>query len=505
MSENPKVSIIIPVYNTEKYVKNALESVANQSYSNVEAIVINDGSTDASGEIASQFCSGDERFFYVEQKNAGVSSARNKGLEKATGEFVAFLDSDDIMPEDAIMSMVTCAEDKNSDMVIGNIKYISESGTRYLTFAEKLSKKQEIDKLDIDLTYNLKVINKLFKTSVINENNLRFGPFAIDEDGVFLYDYLIRCNKIAGCSNTVVDYYHRLSINGNSLSESKDIDRISSMINAMDSIIGKANELLRNDEIGGQEDTAKRYIGILVTRLIYLEIIGKYRNIWTSEEILELLNNKLEEYKKYITEYAWEKIKKKNKDIDLKNNLKSKEELAANPLIAVIIDDKIPKNELNIVLKGLYSQKVSSFNVYIKENQMKHVSNEYAEKENFCIVENNTFSRYNRKHFRNVMNKAKAKYVLLIGDALFADSDAVKNMFDELDGDEKLDMVFGNVIGAEKKAKKTIMTKRKSINSQEHLLSFASGKYELFSSKTLDNAVFFSKKELQENDLIQLV
>lgn len=299
MSVKPKVSIIIPVYNTEKYVYRALESVRSQRYENIEAIVINDGASDSSGEIAERFCHEDERFIYLEQENGGASSARNNGLTKVTGKYVTFLDSDDTMPDDAIMNMVTYAEKSKAHLVIGEIQYISFIGKRTsLKFAEKLSQKENIDILDVDITYNLKVNNKLFRADIIINNKLIFENFAIDEDAVFLYDYLLFCNTAAGCPHITYNYYQQNLYDAGSLSNSTDKRSIASMFDATDAVIEKAYKLLEGEGYSRQDKTAIRYINILVTRFIYLEIIGTYRRIWNSEEILDLLNNKLNDYKK---------------------------------------------------------------------------------------------------------------------------------------------------------------------------------------------------------------
>ena len=95
MKTNPLVSIIIPVYNTAKYLPNCLDSIINQSYCNLEIIIIDDGSTDDSYKIAKKYASKDPRIKLVHQKNSGQSSARNKGLSLSKGNFIAFVDSDD--------------------------------------------------------------------------------------------------------------------------------------------------------------------------------------------------------------------------------------------------------------------------------------------------------------------------------------------------------------------------------------------------------------------------
>ena len=93
------ISIIVPVYNVDAYIRDCLNSIARQTYKNIEVIMVDDGSTDASGQICDRYCELDERFHVIHKKNGGVSSARNSGLEAARGEYIGFVDPDDWIDE----------------------------------------------------------------------------------------------------------------------------------------------------------------------------------------------------------------------------------------------------------------------------------------------------------------------------------------------------------------------------------------------------------------------
>lgn len=124
-----KVSIIIPVYNNEKYVEKCIRSVMEQTYKNLEIIVINDGSSDKSGEILEQLAEKEERIVLIHQENAGVAVARNRGLDLASGEYLTFIDGDDYVETDYIEKLYLRAEEQQSDMVICGLKYVTEDGT----------------------------------------------------------------------------------------------------------------------------------------------------------------------------------------------------------------------------------------------------------------------------------------------------------------------------------------------------------------------------------------
>jgi glycosyltransferase involved in cell wall biosynthesis len=116
--EEKKISVIIPVYNTEQYLKRCLDSIKENTYQYLEIICINDGSTDNSLEILEQYQKDDSRFIIIDQKNSGVSKARNNGLEKATGDYIAFIDSDDWINPKYFEKLIRCAEENNAELVI---------------------------------------------------------------------------------------------------------------------------------------------------------------------------------------------------------------------------------------------------------------------------------------------------------------------------------------------------------------------------------------------------
>ena len=121
MENNSLISIIIPVYNVEKHLKKCVDSVLVQSYNNIEVILIDDGSTDKSGNICDKLALSDSRIVVKHKKNGGLSSARNMGIDEAKGEYITFIDSDDVISEDYIEYLYKNLIDNDSDISIGNI------------------------------------------------------------------------------------------------------------------------------------------------------------------------------------------------------------------------------------------------------------------------------------------------------------------------------------------------------------------------------------------------
>lgn len=178
-----KVSIVIPVYNSAKYLEDCLESASGQTLKDIEIIIINDGSTDNSEDIIKKFCNLDNRFVYFKQNNQGVSFARNKGIELARGEYIFFLDADDIVAQDYFEKLYTNAQKYNAELVLtdaaalGNLN-INEI-TTYCTHAG------------------------FYKTKFLKQSpELRFPSYInLGEDGIFSHIVLTKTNKISKALN----------------------------------------------------------------------------------------------------------------------------------------------------------------------------------------------------------------------------------------------------------------------------------------------------------------
>ena len=145
-----KVSIIVPVYKVEKYIGQCVESIQKQSFSDIEVILVDDGSPDKSGNICDEYAKNDTRIKVIHKKNGGVSAARNDGLKIATGEYVIFADSDDYLPKTAIEELYNTVVKYKADVVIGDIILVYEDKEKYAHFFEKpfyTRKKTDIDNL----------------------------------------------------------------------------------------------------------------------------------------------------------------------------------------------------------------------------------------------------------------------------------------------------------------------------------------------------------------------
>ena len=129
---NELISIIVPIYNTEKYLHQCLDSILNQTYTNFEVLLVNDGSTDSSGIICQEYVENDSRFRYFENNNGGVASARNLGLERSGGAYITFIDSDDWVEPNYLDVLYTALKENDTDVAISTYKRFAQDGVFYL-------------------------------------------------------------------------------------------------------------------------------------------------------------------------------------------------------------------------------------------------------------------------------------------------------------------------------------------------------------------------------------
>lgn len=203
----PKVSVIVPVYNVEKYIVKCLESLLNQTLEDIEIIVVNDGSPDNSQEIIDKYVLEykDKIKSYI-KPNGGLSDARNYGIEKATGEYIGFVDGDDFVDIRMFETMYNEAHKKKSDIVVCNLNYVYDYDI-IPTSSNVLEETTNIK--DVMLNIYPTAWNKIYKRTFINKHKLRFKKNVWYEDVEFIYRVLPYVNKISCVKNCFYQYVQR--------------------------------------------------------------------------------------------------------------------------------------------------------------------------------------------------------------------------------------------------------------------------------------------------------
>ena len=213
------ISIIIPIYNSEQYIYDCISSIISQSFKDLEVILIDDGSTDKSFDLCQEFVKKDKRIKLFHKSNGGVSSARNLGIEKASGEWFFFSDSDDLLMPNALQTMYYATVGKKHDFYMFGFEKIQENGGKLISsipIKEKTITRddslQEMFKAS-DYPYQGFLWCKLFKREIINKNHLLFDTnVAFNEDRLFIVDYLCHIeNPVFYTTKPVYQYIERES------------------------------------------------------------------------------------------------------------------------------------------------------------------------------------------------------------------------------------------------------------------------------------------------------
>lgn len=212
MNKKINVSVIVPVYNAEKFLGELVRSLQKQTLEGLEFIFINDGSQDGSLNVLYSFAQEDDRIIVIDQKNAGVSVARNRGLDRAQGKYVAFIDADDFVAEDMYQIMYEKAEKDDEDIVSCGITiYKKEKNTSFLSGHKlELNKEDALGLLLDNRILGMSICNKLFRREILK--NVRFDSrYRINEDRFFSFYALCNSKKIAVIPDEL--YFYRVNLN----------------------------------------------------------------------------------------------------------------------------------------------------------------------------------------------------------------------------------------------------------------------------------------------------
>ena len=206
-----KISIIAPVYQVEKYIGQCIESVINQTFKNFELILIDDGSKDKSGNICDEYAKRDKRIHVVHTENKGAASARNRGLDLATGKYIAFVDGDDYLAENMLDKLYKVITQENCDVVVCDFLNLHANPDKDFSLQlsdSKVSGREILSHLKNQKNYGVWTIvwNKLYKKEILKA--LRFPEGKYFEDEIFSDQLYLRCNEVQVISDVL--YYHRV-------------------------------------------------------------------------------------------------------------------------------------------------------------------------------------------------------------------------------------------------------------------------------------------------------
>lgn len=211
------ISVVVPVYNVQNYVLKCLKSLAQQDYENLEIIIVDDGSTDESGKICDEFAKTEKRAKVYHKKNGGLSNARNYGIKKSKGQFIALVDGDDFVDENFIGAMIREVKVSGADVVICGF---NQDVPRAITVTGEEATKKLLTRQE-----NLEIVawNKLYRRELFVENDIWYPVGMKHEDALTTYKLLSRAKKVAYVNKSL---YHYVERKDSIMAEAKVLDRL---------------------------------------------------------------------------------------------------------------------------------------------------------------------------------------------------------------------------------------------------------------------------------------
>ena len=287
------ISVIVPVHNAEKYLIECIESIVNQTYDKLEIILVDDNSTDKSGDICDQYATNDSRVHVIHNIDGGEggAKARNVGISAATGEFFYFMDSDDYIEKTMLQKMYETLCREQSQGVICSFNYVDENGEALPWYTPQLSQYQSMAGIDVAkiflTTLNIEGFswNKLFRKEIFIDHNIRFDENMnsfVDMYGMF--QAVLNCKRVSFCSEKFY-YYRQLSTSCVHTMSLRKLNNFQNVIEQI-SIVAEDNDMMKESQY---------FYAYRMLRQLFDAIKGKKgynKQIW----------------KQIKTEYCWEKI-----------------------------------------------------------------------------------------------------------------------------------------------------------------------------------------------------
>ena len=454
--EEYKVSVIIPAYNAENSISGMLKSVVEQNYENMEIICVNDGSTDGTARVLEEWAAKDSRIKPISKENGGVGSARNAGLDAATGDFVCFFDADDTIPPRTIERHVRRLKKDGVVMCIGEINSVHLNEEHVLKATVRLGENTNIRKYTKSLNWSFSVCNKCFDREVIEKNHLRFNDTKHGEDALFLFSYVHCCDGIiAGCPAVVYNYQKKPFWDGVSLSKSGDVEAINSIRSNMDGVIEIVDRSIEKDkaelavtteltpeEVQQKYENIDSYRSNLFRRFIHSTLLNEYyRFIWnTEDDVFPILNELYENYYSNLSDEDKETVHSQHRDLRLENGLMDKKTLAETPLVTVAVSDDIPSELVQNLMIGYYMQNFPAFEIICGAKAAKSAGDEISSRCNFHVIEGKG-ADFKAK----ALEQAKGEYIIFNDEYMVPSTSTILEMWNEIE-EAGSDFIIGQLM-----------------------------------------------------------
>ena len=289
-----KFSIIVPVYNVENELSKCIDSILRQSVEDFELILVDDGSTDRSGQICNDYGKKDRRIKVIHKSNGGVSSARNLGLDIANGDYIVFVDSDDYVTEDYLKKLYN----PNVDMVLCGIKHVQVNRENCIILDNKLygvfNINEEIINQIIESKYINTVYSKMYHNDIIKKNNIRFmEDMVMGEDTIFIIDYMKYINNMEVKRDVIYNYikYERATLSTFNENSTYYLERLDDYIekNLLEYYKIQPNESFKKRKWGKYEWTIFQTINS--ENMSFIKKRSILKKVFKNKNYIELVKN----------------------------------------------------------------------------------------------------------------------------------------------------------------------------------------------------------------------
>lgn len=389
-----KVSVIIPAYNAEKTLAETLDCLLAQTLGDWEAVLVNDGSSDATEQIIAQYCAKYPRIRALSQENAGVSAARNKGLQNACGDYVLFLDSDDLLTPNSLEHLCERLDSSGADLAICRLESFGYGGQKENPHANALAQMDEIPTFHGQLLWNFLVGNKCYRRDTLLQSGIVFPPLRYSEEGVFFMRFVFSGARIVGEARGCMRYRRHFPQDGFSVSQSVNLPLLRDFLQSLQLVYQTAQTALQAS--GLPQETQTDYLQDVLYKTDYILISQFYRLLWrTDAETLQEIGREHDKLLAQMTPATLEKIYALNSDLP-RQLLFDKQKLAQNPLMNIFLQKSSPQT-----IADIYAQSMPQFALFVPESlALQWKGTPLAEMENVTVLPDKQFRRNAHRNAR---------------------------------------------------------------------------------------------------------
>ena len=430
-----KISVIIAAYNAATYLSETLDSVLNQTIDDYEVIVINDGSSDQTLEILESYQKKYSNLNIINKENGGPSSARNIGMERAKGDFIYFLDADDLIEPDSLQALYDRAIETNADLVIAKYDIFNGSRKYPVNNINSIVNLDHIERYDPTILWTFSLWNKLFRSSLINQYHFQFPPISYSEDGVFVMRYVYHSDNIVGLNKIILHYRRMYNGDTSSITASVSPWKIKDYITAHKIIFDLAKENILKDypeyetisQARELNNEIHNYLNTIIQKELQVLINQFYIKFWSlDEESIALIAEEFEEKFNILDMKASLTLIDEHPDLSL-YHLATKPEIALKNAFftAVLYGDESNTEQFLSCLNTLIIQNLIGIKIVLPESVKSIILEHNLMQGNMEFV--SAFSENELFHY--ALDHATTPYITFCDPAIIYTNNAFRFMF----------------------------------------------------------------------------